>query len=89
MAGRPWTSEHGASQRSLTYDPPHQGLSAPGETRSAVSPLPVASRLAVDVWGMISLHTELKILEATQPLDFRKGVNGLVALIADTLKADP
>ncbi len=38
---------------------------------------------------MISLDTDLKILVATQPVDFRKGVNGLVALIADTLKADP
>jgi transposase len=38
---------------------------------------------------MISLDSELKIFVATQPIDFRKGVNGLVVLIADTLKSDP
>lgn len=38
---------------------------------------------------MISLDSELKILVATQPIDFRRGVNGLVALISETLKSDP
>ena len=38
---------------------------------------------------MIALHGDLKILVATQPVDFRKGVNGLAALVAETLKADP
>ncbi len=37
---------------------------------------------------MIALHGDLKILVATQPVDFRKGVNGLAALVAETLKAD-
>ena len=26
---------------------------------------------------------------ATQPIDFRRGINGLTALIADALKTDP
>ncbi len=38
---------------------------------------------------MISLDSELKIFVATQPIDFRKGVNGLVVLIAGTLNSDP
>jgi len=38
---------------------------------------------------MIALHGDLKILVATKPIDFRKGVNGLVALVADALESDP
>jgi transposase len=38
---------------------------------------------------MIPKPSELKVVLATQPIDFRKGVNGLVALVADALKADP
>jgi transposase len=38
---------------------------------------------------MIALHGDLKILVATRPIDFRKGVNGLVALVAEALKSDP
>ncbi len=38
---------------------------------------------------MIALHGDLKILVATQPIDFRKGVNGLVLLVEETLKLDP
>lgn len=38
---------------------------------------------------MIALHGDLKILIATQPIDFRKGVNGLVLLVEETLKSNP
>jgi transposase len=38
---------------------------------------------------VIALHGDLKILMATKPIDFRKGVNGLVALAAEALKSDP
>ncbi len=38
---------------------------------------------------MIALHGDLKILIATQPVDFRKGVNGLVSLVEETLKSNP
>jgi len=38
---------------------------------------------------MIALHGDLKILVATRPIDFRRGVNGLVALVAEALKSDP
>jgi len=38
---------------------------------------------------MIALHGDLKILVATKPIDFRKGVNGLVALVAEALESDP
>jgi len=31
----------------------------------------------------------LKILIATQPIDFRKGVNGLVLLVEEALKSNP
>jgi len=38
---------------------------------------------------MIALHGDLRIFVATQPVDFRKGVNGLVALVAEALQSDP
>jgi transposase len=38
---------------------------------------------------MISLHPGLKVLLASQPIDFRKGVHGLVALVAEALRVDP
>lgn len=38
---------------------------------------------------MIALRPDLKVVVATQPVDFRKGVHGLVALVAEALKADP
>ena len=38
---------------------------------------------------MISLHPGLKVLLASRPIDFRKGVHGLVALVAEALRADP
>lgn len=31
----------------------------------------------------------VKIMIATQPVDFRRGMNGLVALVASALSADP
>lgn len=38
---------------------------------------------------MIVKGADLKVVVATQPVDFRRGVHGLVALVADALKADP
>jgi transposase len=38
---------------------------------------------------VIALHGDLKILIATKPVDFRKGVNGLVLLVEETLKSNP
>ena len=38
---------------------------------------------------MIALSPGLKVVVAAQPVDFRKGVHGLVALVASALKADP
>jgi len=38
---------------------------------------------------MIALGPDLKVVVAAQPVDFRKGVHGLVALVAGALKADP
>ncbi len=38
---------------------------------------------------MIALHGDVKILIATKPVDFRKGVNGLVLLVEETLKSNP
>lgn len=32
---------------------------------------------------------DMKVVVAAQPVDFRKGVHGLVALVASALKADP
>ncbi len=39
---------------------------------------------------MIGLSpNSVKIMVATQPVDFRRGMNGLVALVASALAADP
>jgi transposase len=38
---------------------------------------------------VIALRPDLRILVATQPIDFRKGVHGLVALVAAALESDP
>ena len=38
---------------------------------------------------MMPLHGSRKILIATQPVDFRRGINGLTALVADALKEQP
>jgi transposase len=38
---------------------------------------------------VISPHPGLKVLLASRPIDFRKGVHGLVALVAEALRADP
>ena len=38
---------------------------------------------------MIGLRGELKVLVATQPIDFRRGVHGLVAMVAQTLNSSP
>ena len=36
---------------------------------------------------MIALNAGVKVVVAAQPVDFRKGVHGLVALVAAALKA--
>ena len=38
---------------------------------------------------MISFRTDLKIMLATQPVDFRKGVHTLSALVSEALRANP
>lgn len=38
---------------------------------------------------MLGLRGELKVMVSAQPIDFRRGVHGLVAMVADTLRADP
>ena len=38
---------------------------------------------------MIGLRGELKVMVATRPIDFRRGVHGLVAMVARALGADP
>jgi len=38
---------------------------------------------------VIGGRTELKVVVASKPVDFRKGVQGLVALVADALESDP
>lgn len=38
---------------------------------------------------MISFGAEVRVFVATQPVDFRKGVHGLVALVADGLGGQP
>jgi transposase len=38
---------------------------------------------------MISPPPGVRVLVATKPIDFRKGADGLVALVKDTMRADP
>jgi transposase len=38
---------------------------------------------------MISFGPQVRVFVATQPIDFRIGVHGLVALVAQGLQADP
>jgi transposase len=38
---------------------------------------------------VIGLRGELKVLVASRPIDFRRGVHGLVAMVAQALDADP
>ncbi len=38
---------------------------------------------------MISFRSELRILIASRPVDFRKGINSLAALVSTTLGANP
>ena len=38
---------------------------------------------------MIAVSSGLKVLVATKPIDFRKGMDGLAALVQQALRADP
>jgi transposase len=38
---------------------------------------------------MISFGSDIRVFVSTQPVDFRRGVHGLVALVAEGLKGDP
>ena len=38
---------------------------------------------------MISFHADLKVMLAVQPVDFRKSVHTLSALVSETLRANP
>ena len=38
---------------------------------------------------MISFGPDVRVFVATQPIDFRKGVHGLVALVAEGLGGEP
>ena len=38
---------------------------------------------------MISFGSDVRVFVSTQPVDFRKGVHGLVALVADGIKGNP
>jgi transposase len=38
---------------------------------------------------VISFGSQARVFVATEPVDFRKGVHGLVALVAEGLKGDP
>ncbi len=38
---------------------------------------------------MIAFHGDPKVMVATRPIDFRCGIHGLVALVAEALLANP
>ena len=39
--------------------------------------------------GMLIPPGPVRVLMATKPVDFRKGIDGLAALVQEQLKADP
>jgi transposase len=39
--------------------------------------------------GLLIAPGPVRVLMATKPVDFRKGMNGLAALVQEQLKADP
>jgi transposase len=39
--------------------------------------------------GLLIPPGPVRVLVATKPVDFRKGMNGLAALVQEQLKADP
>jgi len=39
--------------------------------------------------GLLIPPGPIRVLVATKPVDFRKGMNGLAALVRETLKSDP
>jgi transposase len=41
------------------------------------------------VFGVIQLGSDLRILIASNPVDFRKGINGPAALVSTTLGTSP
>ena len=47
------------------------------------------SDLGASRFAVIVPERDLKVVVATRPVDFRRGMNGLVALVASALKADP
>ena len=38
---------------------------------------------------MIQLTPQMRVLVAVEPVDFRKGIDGLAAVARDTLSSDP
>ncbi len=38
---------------------------------------------------MISFGSKQRVFVSTRPVDFRKGVHGLAAIVADSLKSNP
>jgi transposase len=38
---------------------------------------------------MIAVPAGMRVLVATRPIDFRKGADGLAALVSETLRDDP
>ena len=38
---------------------------------------------------MLGLRGDLKVLVASRPIDFRRGVHGLIAMVAEALQSDP
>jgi len=38
---------------------------------------------------VLGLRGDLKVLVASRPIDFRRGVHGLIAMVAEALQSDP
>jgi transposase len=56
---------------------------------AGVSPRVAGGRAAGGEGSMISLPAGVRVLVATRPVDFRKGADGLAALVRETLRLDP
>jgi transposase len=56
---------------------------------AGVNPPLAGGRAAGGEGSMISLPADVRVLVATRPVDFRKGADGLAALVRETLRLDP
>jgi transposase len=81
---------HASLRHHRDRDRSHQGAGA-GRCRGARRRSGVARGSALQrmIGGMLIPPGQIRVLVATKPVDFRKGMDGLAALVKEQLKSDP